>query len=125
LGGAPTLLAQNSAAATPEAERFAFATGQEARAGKNSFPPTPFLFARPSVQFGAPQLRGRQFRSKKVRISSNKRTIIKLSGILPTDSAARSAAENGNTGSPRTARLAKRRFGITCDFKCLLCPIKN
>ena len=25
----------------------------KARAGKNSFPPTPFLFARPSVQFGA------------------------------------------------------------------------
>ena len=40
---------------TPEAERFAFATGQEARAGKNSFPPTPFLFARPSdwiLKFG-------------------------------------------------------------------------
>jgi len=47
-----------------------------------------------------------QFCSKKVRISSNKRTSIKLSGILPIDSAARSAAENGNTGSPRTARLA-------------------
>ena len=43
-------------------------------------------------------------------------TSIKLSGILPTDSAARSAAENGNTGSPRTARLAKRRFEIPCDF---------
>ena len=67
----------------------------------------------------------RQFRSKKVRISSNKRTSIKLSEILPTDSAARSAAENGNTGSPRTARLAKRRFEIPCDFKYLLCPIKN
>jgi len=66
-----------------------------------------------------------QFCSKKVRISSNKRTTIKLSGILPTDSAARSAAENGNTGSPRTARLAKRRFEIPCDFKYLLCPIKN
>ena len=67
----------------------------------------------------------RQFCSKKVRISSNKRTSIKLSGILPIDSAARSAAENGNTGSPRTVRLAKRRFGIPCDFKYLLCPIKN
>ena len=41
--------------------------------------------ARPSVQF--------QFRSKKVRISSNKRTSIKLSGILPIDSAAQRAAE--------------------------------
>jgi len=47
-------------------------TAAKARAGKNSFPPTPFLFARPSVQFGA--LARRQFRSKKVRISSNKRT---------------------------------------------------
>jgi len=26
---------------------------RKARAGKNSFPPTPFLFARPSVQLGA------------------------------------------------------------------------
>ena len=52
----------------------------------------------------------RQFRSKKVRIWSNKRTTIKLSGILPTDSAARSAERYGNTGSPATARLAKRRF---------------
>jgi len=25
---------------------------------------------------------------------------------------------------PRTARLAKRRFEIPCDFKYLLCPIK-
>jgi len=66
-----------------------------------------------------------QFRSKKVLISSNKCTNIKLSEILPIDSAARSAAENGNTGSPRTARLAKRRFEIPCDFKYLLCPIKN
>ena len=58
---------------------------RKARAGKNfypalakqvcgAFPPTPFLFARPSVRFGAPQLRGRQFRSKNVRILSNKRT---------------------------------------------------
>ena len=52
-------------------------------------------------------------------------TSIKLSGTLPIDSAARSAAENGNTGSPRTARLAKRRFEIPCDFKYLLCPKKN
>jgi len=29
---------------------------------------------------------------------------------LPTDFAARSAERYGNTGSPRTARLAKRRF---------------
>ncbi|MBI2462967.1 MAG: hypothetical protein HYV65_01905 [Candidatus Spechtbacteria bacterium] len=38
---------RNSAAAESEGGR------RKARAGKNSFPPTPFLFARPSVQFGA------------------------------------------------------------------------
>jgi len=40
-GGAPTKLARNSAAAEKNWNR-------KARAGKNSFPPTPFLFARPS-----------------------------------------------------------------------------
>jgi hypothetical protein len=48
LGGAPVLLAQNSAAAEKNWNR-------KARAGKNSFPPTPFLFARPSdwiLKFG-------------------------------------------------------------------------
>ena len=79
----------------------------------------------PARAFSLAREARRQFRSKKVRISSNKRTSIKLSEILPTESAARSAAENGNTGSPRTARLAKRRFEIPCDFKYLLCPIKN
>ena len=33
---------------TPVVERFAFTTGQEARAGKNSFPPTPFPRTRTS-----------------------------------------------------------------------------
>jgi len=97
---------------------------RKARAGKNSFPPQPPSFL-PARAFSLAREARRQFRSKKVRISSNKRTSIKLSGILPIDSAARSAAENGNTGSPRTARLAKRRFEIPCDFKYLLCPTKN
>jgi len=79
----------------------------------------------PARAFSLAREARRQFRSKKVRISSNKRTRIKLSGILPIDSAARSAERYGNTGSPRTARLAKRRFEIPCDFKYLLCPIKN
>jgi len=39
-GGAPTSLARKIATAKKEAAK--------ARAGKNSFPPTPFLFARPS-----------------------------------------------------------------------------
>jgi hypothetical protein len=42
-GGAPASLARKIAAAKKEAAK--------ARAGKNSFPPTPFLFARPSVPF--------------------------------------------------------------------------
>jgi len=41
--GAPTLLARKIAAAKKEATK--------ARAGKNSFPPTPFLFARPSRNY--------------------------------------------------------------------------
>src|SRR3990167_9091685 len=43
---------------------------RKARAGKNSFPPTPFLFSRPSVQFRSCRAsRGNQsgFCSKKVR----------------------------------------------------------
>jgi len=28
-------------------------------------------------------------------------------------------------GFPRASRVAKRRFEIPCDFKYLLCPIKN
>jgi len=32
--------------------------GGQARAGKNSFPPTPFLFARPSGRFGSPRRGG-------------------------------------------------------------------
>ena len=51
---------------TPVVERFAFTTGQEARAGKNSFPPTPFLFARPSENY---QNSASGFSLKKVRIS--------------------------------------------------------
>ena len=35
---------------TPVAERFAFATGQEARAGKNSFPPNPLPFCPPELK---------------------------------------------------------------------------
>ena len=50
---------------TPVVERFAFTTGQEARAGKNSFPPTPFLFARPSENY---QNSASGFSRKKVRI---------------------------------------------------------
>jgi len=96
--------------------------GKRGRAKIPSPQPPSFL---PARAFSLAREARRQFRSKKVRISSNNCTIIKLSDFLPTELAARSAAENGNTGSPRTARLAKRRFEIPCDFRYLLCPIKN
>ncbi len=44
-----------------------FGGGGKARAGKNSFPPTPFLFARPSENY---QKSASGFSRKKVRISS-------------------------------------------------------
>ena len=62
---------------TPVVERFAFTTGQEARASKNfypvgsrsdsfgAFPPTPFLFARTSENY---QKSASGFSLKKVRI---------------------------------------------------------
>jgi len=62
---------------TPVVERFAFTTGQEARASKNfypvgsrsdsfgAFPPTPFLFARTSENY---QKSASGFSRKKVRI---------------------------------------------------------
>ena len=96
----------------------------ESEGGQKFLPPNPPSFL-PARAFSLAREARHQFRSKKVRISSNNRTTIKLSGILPIDSAARSAERYGNTGSPATARLAKRRFEIPCDFKYLLCPIKN
>ena len=81
--------------------------GKRGRAKIPSPHPPSFL---PARAFSLAREARRQFRSKKVRISSNKRTNIKLSDFCPTDSAARSAKRYGNTGSPRTARLAKRRF---------------
>jgi len=42
-----------------------FGGGGKARAGKNSFPPTPFLFARPSENY---QKSASGFSRKKVRI---------------------------------------------------------
>jgi len=119
---------QGGSSATALAAHFAerntkFGGGGKRRRAKIPSPQPPSFL--PARAFGLAREARHQFRSKKVRISSNKRTSIKLSGILPIDSAARSAAEKGNTGSPRTAWLAKRRFEIPCDFKYLLCPIKT
>ena len=96
--------------------------GKRGRAKIPSPQPPSFL---PGRAFSLARGARHQFRSKNVRILSNKRTRIKLSGILPIDSAARCAASYGKMGFPRASRAAKRRFEIPCDFKYLLCPIKN
>ena len=92
-----------------------FSGGAQKKNCKGKFP----RGCRRSVSGGG--RRGGQFRSKKVRAELYNSTNIKLSDFCPTDSAARSAERYGNTGSPRTARLAKRRFEIPCDFKYLFC----
>ena len=53
-------------------QKTKFGGGGKARAGKNSFPPTPFLFARPSVKVFQNSAFG--FSLKKVRISFNVRS---------------------------------------------------
>jgi len=60
----------------------------KARAGKNSFPPTPFLFARPSVKFWFCRAkRGNQeFFSKNVRAELYNSTKTKLDGFLRANS---------------------------------------
>ena len=57
-----------------------FGGGGKARAGKNSFPPTPFLFARPSLKVFQNSAFG--FSLKKVRISFSVRSTKKIS--VPT-----------------------------------------
>ncbi len=68
---------QGGSSATVLAAHFAkqntkFGGGGKARAGKNSFPPTPFLFARPSLKVFQNSAFG--FSLKKVRISFSVRT---------------------------------------------------
>src|SRR3989344_1914087 len=59
---------------TPVVERFAFTTGQEARAGKNSFPPpAPPPFARPSENY---QNSAAGFSRQKTKIFLNFQIII-------------------------------------------------
>ena len=70
---------QGGSSATILAAHFAkrntkFGGGGKARAGKNSFPPTPFLFARPSLKVFQNSAFG--FSLKKVRISFSVRSQI-------------------------------------------------
>src|SRR3989344_3006476 len=87
--------------------------GKRGRAKISSPQPPSFL---PARAFSLAREARHQFCSKKVRFPSNTPPKTKLAGILPSNPAARSAAENETPGPPRTARLAKRRFEITYDF---------
>src|SRR3989338_1771630 len=101
--------------------------GKRGRAKIHSPQPPFFLPARASgfVPAARSAAISQEFRSKNVRAESYNSTNIKLSDFFPINSAARCAAKYGRTGFPRASRAAKRRFVIPCDFKYLLCPIKN
>jgi hypothetical protein len=92
---------------------YIFAAKEKLEIVSGAAPPPFWIFA------------GEFFRENAFGLIQEYCTTIKLSDFCPTDSAARSTERYGNTGSPRTARLAKRRFEIPCDFKYLLFPIKN
>jgi len=89
-------------------------SGQEARAGKNSFPPTPFLFARPSGNLFQNSAFG--FSLKKVRISFSVRSQIVCSAFVA--SALRASAGRLYSicqdffGSIATFCESKKRFAV-------------
>jgi len=67
-----------------------FGGGGKARAGKNSFPPTPFLFARPSLKVFQNSAFG--FSLKKVRISFSVRSQIVCSAFVASAQSASARA---------------------------------
>ena len=98
-----------------------FGGGGKARAGKNSFPPTPFLFARPSLKVFQNSASG--FSLKKVRISFSVRSQIVCSAFIASAlraSAGRSACRRGRLyricqdflGSIATFCESKKRFAV-------------
>jgi len=106
---------------------------RKARAGKNSFPPTPFLFARPSVSFRFCRAkRGNQgFCSKKVRAAfsncDQQRHFENWEGLdcsLAPPSAGLASQKpfclaiksNGGRSPTRTFLSSRRRFGIAKQF---------
>jgi len=71
--------ATSSLAAHFAKQNTKFGGSGKARAGKNSFPPTPFLFARPSLKVFQNSAFG--FSLKKVRISFSVRSINKTESL--------------------------------------------
>src|SRR3990167_5734764 len=95
--GSPMILranGQGGSSATVLAAHFAkqntkFGGGGKARAGKKSFPPTPFLFARPRANLFQNSASG--FSWKKVRISSAFGAKLYVASLLPRRLAPRQA----------------------------------
>ena len=91
-----------------------FGGGGKARAGKNSFPPTPFLFARPSLKVFQNSAFG--FSLKKVRISFSVRSQIVCCEFIA--SALRASAGrfvsifHGFLGITETSLSRKMRFAV-------------
>ena len=112
---------------------------RKARAGKNSFPPTPFLFARPSVRFRFCRAkRGNQsgFRSKKVRAAFSNCDQSKLNDFSGRDDCSLAPPSaglasqkpfclaiksNGGRSPTRTCFESRRRFGIAKQFTNEIC----
>ncbi len=111
---------------------------RKARAGKNSFPPTPFLFARPSVRFRSCRAkRGNQgFCSKKVRAAFSNCDQSKLNDFSGRDDCSLAPPSaglasqkpfcfaiksNGGRSPTRTFLESRRRFGIAKQFTNEIC----
>ena len=110
----------------------------ESEAGKNSFPPTPFLFARPSVRVRSSRAkRGNQgFCSKKVRAAFSNCDQSKLNvfsgqedcslappsaGLASQKPFCLAIKSNGGRSPTRTCLASRRRFGIAEQFTNEIC----
>ena len=109
--------ATSSLAAHFAKQNTKFGGGGKARAGKNSFPPTPFLFARPSANLFQNSAFG--FSLKKVRISFSVRSQIVCCEFI-------ASALRASAGRPACRR--GRLYSICQDFLgsiATLCEIKK
>jgi len=101
----------NSLAAHFAKRNTKFGGGGKARAGKNSFPPTPFLFARPSGKV-LMKIQNPDFRQKKVRILTKRHRQFLEFGFWAI------------TASPRLWRGEAENSSCTI-LRCLLDKVRN
>ena len=111
-----------------------FGGGGKARAGKNSFPPTPFLFARPSLKVFQNSAFG--FSLKKVRISFSVRSQIVCSAFVASAQSASARALralradfkricHAPRGSKINSRSRKIRFAVARQQNPAIVGIAN